>query len=112
MTSTTTRMGLVTGAGSGLGRAIAQALAERGARVAAVDLDEASARETAAAIEKAGGQAMALQADTSRSVDVDRAVAAAVKALGPLDIMVNNAGILDGYFDVHEMDEQVWRRVL
>jgi NAD(P)-dependent dehydrogenase (short-subunit alcohol dehydrogenase family) len=112
MTSTTTRMGLVTGAGSGLGRAIAQALAARGARVAAVDLDEASARETAAAIEKAGGHAVALQADTSRSADVDRAVAAAVKALGPLDIMVNNAGILDGYFDVHEMDEQVWRRVL
>ena len=112
MTSTTTRMGLVTGAGSGLGRAIAQALAARGARVAAVDLDEPSARETAAAIEKAGGQALALQADTSRSADVDRAVADAVKALGPLDIMVNNAGILDGYFDVHEMDEQVWRRVL
>ena len=80
--------------------------------MAAVDLDEVSARETAAAIEKAGGQAVALQADTSRSADVDRAVAAAVKALGPLDIMVNNAGILDGYFDVHEMDEQVWRRVL
>jgi NAD(P)-dependent dehydrogenase (short-subunit alcohol dehydrogenase family) len=39
-------------------------------------------------------------------------VAAAVKELGPLDVMVNNAGILDGYLDVHEMDETVWRRVL
>jgi NAD(P)-dependent dehydrogenase (short-subunit alcohol dehydrogenase family) len=112
MTSTTTRVGVVTGAGSGLGRAIARGLAARGACVAAVDLDEASARETAAAIDKAGGRALALQADTSRSGDVDRAVAAAVKALGPLDIMVNNAGILDGYFDAHEMDEQVWRRVI
>jgi NAD(P)-dependent dehydrogenase (short-subunit alcohol dehydrogenase family) len=112
MTPTTTRVGVVTGAGSGIGRAIARALAARGTRVAAVDLDEASARETAAAIDGAGGRALALQADTSRSGDVDRAIASAVKELGPLDIMVNNAGILDGYFDAHEMDEQVWRRVI
>jgi NAD(P)-dependent dehydrogenase (short-subunit alcohol dehydrogenase family) len=112
MTSTATRVGVVTGAGSGIGRAIARALAARGARVAAVDLDEASAKETAAAIDAAGGRALALQADTSKSAEVDRAIAAAVKELGPLDIMVNNAGILDGYFDAHEMDEQVWRRVI
>jgi NAD(P)-dependent dehydrogenase (short-subunit alcohol dehydrogenase family) len=112
MASTATRVGVVTGAGSGLGRAIARALAARGTHVAAVDLDERSARETAAAIDAAGGRAVALQADTSRSGDVDRAISAAVKDLGPLDIMVNNAGILDGYFDAHEMDEQVWRRVI
>src|SRR5256712_8955985 len=43
---------------------------------------------------------------------MDRAVAAAVKGLGPLDVMVNNAGILDGYFNVDETDEAVWRRVI
>jgi NAD(P)-dependent dehydrogenase (short-subunit alcohol dehydrogenase family) len=112
MAPTTTRVGVVTGAGSGIGRAIARALAARGTHVAAVDLDERSAHETAAAIDAAGGRAVALQADTSRSGDVDRAISAAVKDLGPLDIMVNNAGILDGYFDAHEMDEQVWRRVI
>jgi NAD(P)-dependent dehydrogenase (short-subunit alcohol dehydrogenase family) len=112
MAPTTTRVGVVTGAGSGIGRAIARALAARGTHVAAVDLDERSARETAAAIDAAGGRAVALQADTSRSGDMDRAISAAVKDLGPLEIMVNNAGILDGYFDAHEMDEQVWRRVI
>jgi NAD(P)-dependent dehydrogenase (short-subunit alcohol dehydrogenase family) len=106
------RTAVVTGAGSGLGRAIALALAGRGARVAVVDLDAASAEETAKLITSAGGRATALRADTSVAADVDRAVTEAVKQLGPLEIMVNNAGILDGYFDVDEMSEAVWRRVI
>jgi NAD(P)-dependent dehydrogenase (short-subunit alcohol dehydrogenase family) len=106
------RMAVVTGAGSGLGRAIAQALAEAGAVIGAVDLDGASAEETVALIAKAGGKAKAFQADTSKAADVDRAVGGAVKALGPLEIMVNNAGVLDGYFNADEMDEAVWRRVI
>jgi len=106
------RMALVTGAGSGLGRAIALMLAARGAAVAAVDLDAASAEETARMITSAGGRAAALRADTSVAADVDRAVTAAVSRLGPLEIMVNNAGVLDGYFDVDEMSEAVWRRVI
>src|SRR5205809_1992585 len=105
-------MAVVTGAGSGLGRAIAQELAAAGASVAAVDLDVASAEETVALIAKAGGKGKAFQADTSKAADVDRAVGGAIKALGPLEIMVNNAGILDGYFNVDETDEAVWRRVI
>jgi NAD(P)-dependent dehydrogenase (short-subunit alcohol dehydrogenase family) len=106
------RMAVVTGAGSGLGRAIALMLAARGARIAAVDLDAASAAETAALIAQAGGQAQSYQADTSVAAEIDRAVSAAVTALGPLEIMVNNAGVLDGYFDVDEMSEALWRRVI
>lgn len=106
------RVAVVTGAGSGIGRAIVLAMAARGARVAAVDIDAATAKETAGLGEKAGARTIAVQADTSRSADVDRAVTAAVKELGPLDIMVNNAGVLDGYFNVDEMDEAVWRRVI
>ena len=106
------RMAVVTGAGSGLGRAIAQELAAAGASVAAVDLDAATAEETVALIAKAGGKGKAFQADTSKAADVDRAVGGAIKALGPLEIMVNNAGILDGYFNVDEMDEALWRRVI
>jgi NAD(P)-dependent dehydrogenase (short-subunit alcohol dehydrogenase family) len=106
------RMAVVTGAGSGLGRAIALLLAARGARVAAVDLDAASAAETAALIAQAGGRAQSYQADTSAAAEIDRTVSAAVTALGPLEIMVNNAGVLDGYFDVDEMSEALWRRVI
>ena len=106
------RVAVVTGAGSGIGRAIAVAMAGGGARVAAFDIDDATARETAALCHKAGGRSIAVQGDSSRSQDIDRAVTAAVKELGPLDVMVNNAGILDGYFNVDETDEAVWRRVI
>jgi NAD(P)-dependent dehydrogenase (short-subunit alcohol dehydrogenase family) len=105
-------MAVVTGAGSGLGRAIALKLAADGYAVAAVDLDEAAARETALLIEGKRGRVAGLAADVSRAADIDRAVGAAIAALGPLEVMVNNAGILDGYFDVHEMDETAWRKVI
>ncbi len=106
------RMAVVTGAGSGLGRAIAQMMAVRGAAVAAIDIDETTAKETAQLIAAAGGRAAGYRADVSRASEMDEAVTAAVHDLGALEVMVNNAGILDGYFNVDEMDEQVWRRVI
>ena len=106
------RMAVVTGAGSGLGRAIAQMLARRGAAVAAIDIDGATAQETAQLITTAGGRAAGYRADVSRANEMDEAITAAIRDLGALEIIVNNAGILDGYFNVDELDEQVWRRVI
>ena len=106
------RLAVVTGAGSGLGRGIAHLFGERGAKVAVIDLDEQAAQKTAQTIADSGGTARAYRADVSKSADFDAAISAAVADLGPLEIMVNNAGILDGYFDVDEMDEALWRRVI
>jgi 3-oxoacyl-[acyl-carrier protein] reductase len=106
------RMAAVTGAGSGLGQAIAKQLAADGFAVGAIDLDEAAARETARRIGSTGGRAAAYGADVSRSAELDKAISAAIAELGPLEVMVNNAGILDGYFDVDAMDEALWRKVI
>jgi NAD(P)-dependent dehydrogenase (short-subunit alcohol dehydrogenase family) len=102
-------LAVVTGAGSGLGQALARKLAVDGYAVAAIDLDESAAKETAKQI---GGKTAAYKADVSRSAELDQAISAAIAALGPLEVMVNNAGILDGYFDVDEMDEALWRKVI
>jgi NAD(P)-dependent dehydrogenase (short-subunit alcohol dehydrogenase family) len=103
---------VVTGGASGIGRAIAIALATGGAPVAVVDLFADGAKQTADAITRAGGRAIALSADVSRWDDVDRAVTAAVKGLGPLGILVNGAGILDGYATADEMAPAVFERVV
>jgi 3-oxoacyl-[acyl-carrier protein] reductase len=101
-------LAIVTGAGSGIGRACAQALGRKGFSVAVLDLDEETAKETAKSI----ASARAYKADTSKAADIDAAISAAVRELGPLEVMVNNAGILDGYFNVDDMDESTWRRVI
>ncbi len=103
---------LVTGAGSGLGRAIARALATAGAPVAVVDLMPEGGAETVGLIRDAGGRAVFIQADVSRWADIDRAVAATVSELGPLGIMVNAAGVLDGYQPIEDMAPAVWERVV
>ncbi len=102
----------VTGGGSGIGRAIAQALAVQGAAVAIFDLLPEGGKDAVAAIASKGGRATFLQGDVSRWDDVDRAVAAAVRELGPLGIMVNAAGILDGYESAEGMTPALWERVI
>jgi NAD(P)-dependent dehydrogenase (short-subunit alcohol dehydrogenase family) len=103
---------VVTGGGSGIGRAIAEAFTAAGTAVAVVDLLAEGGRETAARIEAGGGRARFLEADVSQWADVDRAVTEAVKALGPLGIMVNAAGVLDGYTPADRMSPALWERVI
>ena len=84
---------LVTGAGSGIGRAIARRLAAGGCRVAAADIQEDRVSEVARMIRDEGGDALAITADVAKQEDVDRMTAETVSAFGGLDVVVNNAGV-------------------
>lgn len=83
---------MVTGAGRGIGRALAIALAEAGAAVAIVGRDAAGAESTVAEITKGGGRAVAITADINTDEGIEKAVSETVSQLGSLDILVNNAG--------------------
>ena len=87
------RVGIVTGAGTGLGRAIAQSLADAGAHVAVLEIDEQSAEAAASELSQAGPQSRAYPTDVADRAQVDAAFAAVVSDFGGLDIVVNNAGI-------------------
>ena len=92
---TTTRVALVTGAAAGIGMACSKRLARDGIAVGVLDLDEARCADTVAAVEKDGGQAVALGADVSDRAQVRAAVAKLRDAFGPVTIVVNNAGVTD-----------------
>ena len=107
MATNDTRTVLVTGAGSGIGRAIALAFAETGARIAAADLDESAAAATAGA---AGGDSMAVQADVGDVAEIDRMVSTVAAEFGHLDVMVNNAGVTRGAY-IMDITENDWDRM-
>jgi len=110
------RVAVVTGGGSGIGRAIARALAGAGAVVAVLDANGNSAEDTAGTIAAAGGRAMALACDVADFAAVEAAGREVAVALGPVDILVNNAGISPKHegkpASVLAMDPAEWRRVL
>jgi NAD(P)-dependent dehydrogenase (short-subunit alcohol dehydrogenase family) len=87
------RVVIVTGGGSGIGRATALAFAREGASVAVADVSQEKAAAVAAEATGAGGRALAVACDVSRAEDCDRAVRDTEAAFGPLDVLVNNAGI-------------------
>ena len=104
---------VITGAGGGFGRLVAQKAAARGARVTCGDIDAAAVRETADLILSAGGQAQALTADVTRLEDLVALVGASVEAFGGVDVMVNNAGIMPlAFFSDHAAAHAAWTRCI
>ncbi len=105
------KVALVTGAGSGIGRAAARLYAARGAKVLAVDINAGAAEESVDLIRAAGGEARAFAADVTIGDQVEGAVDAAASAWGRLDVAFNNAGIL-GAFNVMltDLTEADWDR--
>jgi NAD(P)-dependent dehydrogenase (short-subunit alcohol dehydrogenase family) len=106
------KVALVTGAGSGIGRAIAYQLAREGAKVVVSDIVDEAGKETVQEILKSNGVALYVRADTSSPGDNEALVASAVKEYGWLDIAVNNAGIAGPSAPVGEYPIEGWNKVL
>ena len=105
------QVAIVTGAGRGIGRAIALRLAREGASVAVGDIDGPAAKKVTDEITTRGGQALSLVIDVSRKADAERMVQDTVDRFGRLDILVNNAGI-QAVARLIDVDEQTWDRIM
>ena len=105
------RIASVTGAARGIGFAAAEKLAENGASVVLGDLNEPLVQEAAGRLKAKGYEALAVRMDVGRNDSIREAIAAAVKAFGGIDIVVNNAGILSA-LSIEEMTREEWDKVL
>lgn len=103
---------LITGAGSGIGRAAAEGFAREGAEVVVADIDEPAGQETVAAIRSAGGKASFVPVDTSDSGSVQALLARTLSTCGKLDVLHSNAGVFDGFLPVTEISDDLWNRVI
>ena len=106
------KVALVTGGGSGIGRASALRLAQEGAAIVVADIDEPGGHETVAQIEKASGRAAFVRADVTSESDVRAMIAFAESTYGGLDILHNNAGIITGPPRWPDTEPERWMRML
>lgn len=107
------KVALITGGGSGIGRASAVLFAREGAKVVVSDLQEVPTLETVELVNQAGGEAVAVTGDVSKSIDAENMVRQAVETFGRLDILVNSAGVsARNAASSDASPEQVWDRVM
>ncbi|MBS1527327.1 MAG: glucose 1-dehydrogenase [Bacteroidetes bacterium] len=112
MKTLSNKIALVTGAGSGIGKAIATLFAEHGASVVLADLHQVNIEAVAKAIKVNGGTAICYAADVSREDDVKQILDFTLQNYGTLDILVNNAGIMDNFTPVEDVTDELWQRVM
>ena len=105
------KVAIVTGGGSGIGRAVAERFAAEGAKVVVADHSRDRSQEAASAIRRAGGDALAVQVDVSDAGQVERMVRATLEAYGGVDVLFNGAGVFASG-TVLETDEKAWRWML
>ncbi|PQD94220.1 3-ketoacyl-ACP reductase [Pradoshia eiseniae] len=105
------KVAIVTGAASGMGKQIAQLYAKEGAKVVVSDLNLDGANETVEEIKAAGGEAIAMKTNVAVEEDVQALVDSTVEAYGTVDVLVNNAGIMDGFEPAGDVLDERWERV-
>lgn len=106
------KVALITGAGSGMGKAISFLFAEEGAKVVLNDINEVTLEEVAQRIRAKGGEAATIVGNVMQEEDVQRMIDMAVERYGSIDILVNNAGIMDGMVPAAEVTDERWERVM
>jgi NAD(P)-dependent dehydrogenase (short-subunit alcohol dehydrogenase family) len=106
------KLALVTGGGSGIGRAACLAFGRAGARIVVADVDVAGGEETAQLVDNAGGEASFVRTDVTQPVEVEALIMRTVEVFGRLDYAVNNAGIEGVLAPPHEYPDDAWARVL
>ena len=106
------KVALITGAGSGIGRATALLFAGEGAKVAVADCVPAGGQETVRIIKEAGGEAIFIEVDVSKAADVERMVKTTVDTYGRIDILHNNAGIQGSFTPTTDLKEKDWDTII
>ncbi|MFH5186555.1 glucose 1-dehydrogenase [Paenibacillus sp. TAB 01] len=106
------KVAVVTGARSGMGRAIAELYAREGAKVVVADLNQANIDTVVESIVASGGEAVGVTANVAKDADVTAMVETAVRTFGSIDVLVNNAGIMDNFVPVADVTDELWERVL
>ena len=106
------KVAVITGAGSGMGRAMANLFAAEGAKIVAAEWNQTTLDEVVAEVKAAGGEIVGVQGDVSKQSDCEAIVDKAVEAYGKVDVLCNNAGVMDLNAGAAEMDNAIWERVL
>ncbi len=106
------RVALITGSGSGIGRASAILFSQEGAKICVVDIDIEAGNQTVEIIKEKGGQAICIKADVSQEADVEMMVKTTVHTYGGIDIMFNNAGIPMNPIPIEDVKEDYWNRIM
>ena len=106
------KVAIVTGAGSGMGKAIAQLFAAEGSKIVATDINQARLEVLKQEIQQAGGEVTTCIANMADEADIENMIAVATQTYGTLDILVNNAGIMDHFAPVGNVDNDMWENVM
>ncbi|MCM3715327.1 SDR family oxidoreductase [Alkalihalobacillus oceani] len=105
------KVAVITGAASGMGKAIANVYAKEGAKVVVSDINAEAANQTVDVIKSAGGEAIAVVANVAKEEDIQNLIDTAVNSYGTLDILVNNAGIMDNFEAAADIQDESWEKI-
>ncbi|MFA5537316.1 MAG: SDR family oxidoreductase [Bacillota bacterium] len=106
------KVAVVTGAASGMGKEIIKLFAKEGAKVVAADIDLENLEKIVEVIKAKGGTALAVECDIAKQKDVENVIDTAVKEFGTLDILINNAGIMDNFVPAANLTDELWDKII